>query len=220
MIKAVLFDIDGTLVLSNDAHARAWVDAYAQLGYEVSFDQVRRRIGMGGDKLMAEIEPQVSEESQDGQEIKQLRLDLLLQKYLLQIQPAPGSRQLVQALQKREMKLMVASSAQQQELTKLLAVARVDDLLTESTTSDDAERSKPDPDIVQVALNKLGMPAEEALMIGDTPYDIEAATKAGVKIIAVRCGGWTDSELSGAAGIYDDPQDILDHLERILALSA
>lgn len=218
MIKGVLLDIDGTLILSNDAHAQSWVEAFAMFGYEVIFDDVRQLIGMGGDKLMTALFPELNENEGDGKKIKELRTEILMKKYISKLSPTPGSRQLVEVLQARDVKTVVASSAKKSELEALLTVAKVQDLLTEATTSDDADKSKPDPDIIQVALEKIELPANEVIMIGDTPYDIEAATKAGVRCIAVRSGGWHDDHLAGAVAIYDDPADIMQHLDSIVDL--
>lgn len=212
MIKGVLLDIDGTLVLSNDAHAQSWVDAFKRYGYDVSFDTVRPLIGMGGDKLISTVNPQLNENEGDGKAIKQARQKIFLEKYAGSLKAAPGSRTLVQGLHDYGLKMMVASSAKQEELDVLLKAAEVSDLIDGATTSDDAENSKPDPDIVQVALDKLGLLKDEVVMIGDTPYDIESAGKAGIHSIALRTGGWKDKDLSGALAIYDDPADLIDHL--------
>lgn len=211
MIRGILLDIDGTLVLSNDAHAHSWVDAFAKSGFTVSFEDVRPLIGMGGDKLIAALQPGLTDSQGMGKQIKEARSRIFLKKYAPQLKPAPGSRQLLQALLARDLKVIAASSSKQDELDVLLKAAEVDDLLTEATTSDDADNSKPDPDIVELALDRLGLSADESLMLGDTPYDIEAAKKTGVKCIAVRCGGWPDSKLQGALAIYDDPADVLIH---------
>lgn len=217
MVKGVLLDIDGTLVLSNDAHALAWVEAFAQYGYEVAFEDVRQLIGMGGDKLISTIFPELTETEGDGKKIKERRSEIFLDKHAPLLRPTPGSRQLVQALHEKGIKTVVASSAKKAELTTLLKAAEVDDLLTEATTSDDADNSKPDPDIVQVALEKIGLPADQVVMVGDTPYDIQAATKAGVDCIAVRTGGWSDSELSEATAVYDNPLDMMKNLSSIIS---
>jgi phosphoglycolate phosphatase-like HAD superfamily hydrolase len=113
----------------------------------------------------------------------------------------------------RGLKLAVASSAKKDELTPLLKVFGADDLIQDKTSSDDANNSKPDPDIVHAALKQLGLPSEVAVMLGDTPYDVEAAAKAGVAVIAFRCGGWSDSDLAGALAVYADPADLLAHYD-------
>lgn len=209
MIKGVLLDVDGTLVLSNDAHARSWVEAFACHGYETSFDAVWPLIGMGGDKLIPRLFPELNSESGPGKEVSKLRTKLVLEKYTPALQPAPGSRELVQHLISKGLKLVVASSAKEEEAVVLLKAARVEDLLTEVTSSDDAEESKPDPDIIHTALSRIDLPTEAVLLLGDTPYDIAAAAKAGVKTVAVRCGGWSDADLKDAAAVYRDPADLL-----------
>ncbi len=213
MIKGVLLDIDGTLVLSNDAHARSWVAAFAHFDYEIAYYKVRRLIGMGGDKLMPQLVPGLESESENGQQISNYRSKIFLDKYALKLKPAPGSRALIKRLQKDGLKLMIASSAKDKELKSLLQAAHVDDLLREATTSDDVDNSKPDPDIVHAALTKIGLPPQQVLMLGDTPYDLEAVSKAGLALIALRCGGWNDKDLAGALAMYNDPADLLDHYE-------
>jgi HAD superfamily hydrolase (TIGR01509 family) len=209
MIRCVLLDVDGTLVLSNDAHAHSWVEAFARHGYEITFEQVRPLIGMGGDKLIPRLFPELSKDSDPGKKISELRTELVINKYVPDLKPAPGSRELVQHFISQGLRLLAASSAKKQEAQALLKVARVDDILTEMTTSDDADQSKPDPDIVHAALDKINMPAEQVLMIGDTPYDVEAAGRAGIGLVAVRCGGWDEPDLHGALAIYEDPADLL-----------
>ena len=209
MVQGILLDVDGTLVLSNDAHALAWVEAFAEHGYTVEFDAVRALIGMGGDKLIPHLFPSLSKESGPGKTISEYRSRLFLDKYAQDLKPAPGSRELVERLLHDGLKLIVASSAKDSELEILLRAANVEGLLTEATTSSDTDGSKPEPDIVLVALDKIGMTGSEVVMLGDTPYDIEAAAAAGVAVIAVRCGGWNDADLRGAKAIYDDPADVL-----------
>jgi HAD superfamily hydrolase (TIGR01549 family) len=211
VLQGVILDVDGTLVLSNDAHAHAYVEAFVELGYDVSFEQVRPLIGMGGDQVIPKLVPGLRDSEGDGKTIAQRRKELILNHYGSKLLPANGTRQLIQRLQQAQLQLMIASSATSEEMQVLLKAAQVDDLLTEATTSGDAEASKPEPDIVEVALSKLNMQAEQVLMLGDTPYDIESARAAGVGTIALRCGGFDDAALSGALAIYDDPADLLAH---------
>ena len=211
MVQAVILDVDGTLVLSNDAHAQAWVEAFAAFGYEVSFEQVRPLIGMGGDKVIPKMVPDLNDEAGDGKAISERRKELIINRYGPKLQPADGSRQLILRMQSAGLRLIIASSATSEELQVLLKAAQVDDLLDEATTSDDAEASKPAPDIVEVALSKLKMAPDQVLMLGDTPYDVQSAGAAGVAVIALRCGGFDDGKLGGAIAIYDDPGDLLVH---------
>jgi phosphoglycolate phosphatase-like HAD superfamily hydrolase len=210
-LQGVILDIDGTLVLSNDANAQAWVEAFAAFGYDVSFERVRPLIGMGGDQLLPEIVTGLTDSEGDGKAIAQRRKELMLSRYGPTLQPANGARQLILHMQQAGLRLMIASSATSQELQNLLKAAQVDDLLKEATTSNDAEASKPSPDIVAVALSKLEMEPSQVLMLGNTPYDIKSAGAAQIGVIAVRCGGFDDAALAGAKAIYDDPADLLAH---------
>ena len=208
-----MLDVDGTLVDSNDAHAHAWVKAFAEAGIAVDFARVRRCIGMGGDKLMPEVSG-IKEDSSQGQTIGKRRGEIFMQEWAPRLQPFKGASDLVRELKQRGMTVVAASSAKREELQRLLKIAGVDGLLDEKTSSDDADESKPDPDIVHAALKRANAKPERAVMIGDTPYDVEAARRAGVACIAVRCGGWSDADLQGAIAIYDGPWDLLARITR------
>ncbi len=212
-IKGILLDVDGTLVLSNDAHAQAWVEAFGAYGYDAPLEKVRPMIGMGGDKVVPELAPGLNDEEGVGKQIADKRKELVLDTFGPALQLANGSRPFVQRAQQEGLKIVVASSASAQELELLLKVAHVDDLLPERTTKDDVGQSKPAPDIVAVALKKIALQAGDVLMIGDTPYDIESAEQIGVRTIAVRCGGFNDADLKGALAIYNDPADLLAHYD-------
>ena len=208
MLKGIIFDVDGTLVDSNDAHAESWVDTFAEAGYEVPFSSVRPLIGMGADKLLPRTIG-ISSESEEGKKLIKRRSEIFKTSYMPRLRALPGSRELVQRVKKDGLKAIVATSARDQELKDLLKAARVDDLMEERATASDAKKSKPDPDIVQAAIEESDIPPQELIMIGDTPYDIEAAARAQVRCIAFRSGGWTDDKLEGAVEIYDGPADLL-----------
>ena len=216
MYSAVLLDVDGTLVDSNDAHAQAWVSAFAEAGIAADFARIRRCIGMGGDKLMPEVSG-ISEDSPRGTRISRRRGEIFRAEWLPRLQPLRDADRLVAAMMARGLTVVAASSAKKEELGPLLEIAGSGYLLDTATSSDDAEESKPDPDIVRAALRRAGARPEAAVMIGDTPYDVEAARRAGVAVIAVRCGGWTDADLAGAVAIYDGPWDLLAHLDTVFA---
>jgi HAD superfamily hydrolase (TIGR01549 family) len=206
--EAVILDVDGTLVDSNDAHARAWVDALAERGNHVPFPEVRRLIGMGGDKLLPRVAG-IAADGPEGKAISARRQEIFLRRYLPLVGPFPCTRELLERIRADGMTLVVASSAKEEELRPLLEIAGASGLVEDTVSSDDAKRSKPDPDIVRAALAKTGRRAEEVVMIGDTPYDLEAARRAGVGFVAVRCGGWDDEAFPGALAVYDDPADLL-----------
>jgi HAD superfamily hydrolase (TIGR01509 family) len=207
-----MLDVDGTLVDSNDAHARAWVDAFAEDGITVSFDAVRRSIGMGGDKLMPAVSG-IEEDSARGRRIASRRGEIFKERYFPRVRAFAGTRELIERLEEDGFDLVVASSAKQDELEPLLERAGVSDLIGPSTSSDDAERSKPDPDIVSAAMRKAGADPRRTIMLGDTPYDIEAAGRAGILTIALECGGWRREELPGAVAVFADAADLIINYE-------
>jgi HAD superfamily hydrolase (TIGR01509 family) len=206
--RGALLDIDGTLIDSNDAHARSWVAALAERDIHVRWEEVRRLIGMGGDKLLPAISG-IDADSPDGVRIAERRGEIFRERHLPYLAPFPEARDLLLRMKADGLTLVAASSAKADELGALLAIAGARDLLQGATSSDDAARSKPDPDIVQEAIRRSGHPADALVMLGDTPYDVEAARRAGVRIVAFRCGGWDDDGLRGAAAIYDGPADLL-----------
>jgi len=211
-VRAVLLDIDGTLIDSNDAHAHAWLDALRGHGKNVPFDVLRSKIGMGSDKLLQAV-CGIDADSLEGQSIVDRRMALFRAHYLPELGPLPGARALVDRLKSRGLLVAAVTSANGGELADLLREAAVADLLELKVTSDDADRSKPDPDLVEIALDRLGVDANEAVMIGDTPYDIAAARRAGVACIAFRSGGWSDADLGGAIALYDQPADLVAHFQ-------
>ncbi len=173
-VRGVLLDIDGTLLDSNDAHAEAWVVALAEFGKTVRFEDVRPLIGMGGDRVMPKLTG-IDSESELGEQIAARRRALFLQSYLPKLRPFPKVRELLEALRRRDLVLVIATSAGSEELKPLLRQAQVLDLIDEKTSSGDADESKPAPDIVEAAIERSGVSARELVMLGDTPYDVTAS---------------------------------------------
>lgn len=165
---AVILDVDGTLVDSNDAHASAWMDAFAEAGVQVDREQVRRAIGMGGDMLMPHVSG-ISEDTPRGSRISGRRGEIFKTTYLPHLQPTPGARELVERVAGDGLTIVVASSAQEDELGPLLDIAGVAHLVEARTSGDDVEHSKPAPDIVAAALKRAGAARDSAVMVGDTP---------------------------------------------------
>jgi len=206
-ISAVLFDVDGTLIDSNAAHADTWAQALSERGVASDAARVRPLVGMGSDKLLPMVG--LAEDSSQGRAVTQRKKELFAQR-LPRLQPTRGARALVSYLRQQHKAVVIATSAGDDEMDALLQQAGVGDLIPKRTSSDDADRSKPDPDIVVAALHRTGSSPDRTAMIGDTPYDLEAARRAGVHAIALRCGGhWSDAELEGAIAIFDDPADLL-----------
>jgi HAD superfamily hydrolase (TIGR01549 family) len=211
MIKAVIFDIDGTLIDSVDIHAKAWVEALKHFGHEIAFQDLRSQIGKGGDQILhGLLPPEVIE--QRGEEIKDFRADLFRRRYMPQVRAFPGVRELFERIRAVGQRAVLASSGNADEVEQYKEIANIADLIDSDTSSDDAERSKPFPDIFQAALAKLqGLSCDEAVVVGDTPYDAEAARRAQIKSIGVLSGGFTGQALrdAGCIAIYHGPEDLL-----------
>ncbi|WP_152716837.1 HAD family hydrolase [Microvirga tunisiensis] len=211
MIKAVLFDIDGTLIDSVDLHAKAWVEALKHFGHEIAFQDLRSQIGKGSDQILhGLLPPEVIE--QRGEEIKDFRADLFRHRYMPQVRAFPGVRELFERIRAVGQRAVLASSGNADEVEQYKEIANIADLIDSDTSSDDAERSKPFPDIFQAALAKLqGLSCDEAVVVGDTPYDAEAARRAQIKSIGVLSGGFTGQALrdAGCIAIYHGPEDLL-----------
>jgi HAD superfamily hydrolase (TIGR01549 family) len=211
MIGAAIFDIDGTLVDSVDLHAAAWQIALERFGKSVSLEEVRRQIGKGGDQLMP-VFLSAKELKKFGAELEQYRGELFKKKFLPRVKAFPAVRQLFEKIRQDGKRVALASSAKGDELATYKQIAGIDDLLNAQTSSDDAERSKPYPDIFQAALAGLGpVEPETVLVVGDTPYDAQAAIKANLRTIGLLCGGWSENELrqAGCIEIYRDPAELL-----------
>ncbi len=211
MLKAVIFDVDGTLVDSVDLHARAWQEALAHFGKRVEYERVRSQIGKGGDQLMPVF---LSREELDefGEELEEHRGKLFKREYLSRVNAFPAVRELFERVKREELQIALASSAKADELKTYKKIADIEDLVEEETSSDDAEKSKPHPDIFEAALERLeDVSPAEAVVVGDTPYDAEAAGKAGIKTVGLLCGGFPEDDLraAGCAHIYRDPAHLL-----------
>jgi len=209
----VLLDVDGTLIDSNDAHAHAWVEIGRRTGHPIGFHHVRWLVGMGGDRVLPLLTG-LDAESGTGKSLLEQRGAMFREEYLPKLKAFPGARELVERLLEMGHQLVVATSAGEESMKALLEQAKLDDLLPLRTSSDDAEESKPAPDIVLAALRRAGASPMDAVMIGDTPYDVGAARHAGVPVIGVLSGGWTPVSLVGAREIYSGPRDIIGALQQ------
>jgi HAD superfamily hydrolase (TIGR01509 family) len=210
MPRAAILDVDGTLVDSNDAHAQAWVAAFNEAGIDVSHDRVRRAIGMGGDKLIPHVSG-LTADSRPARRISARRGEIFRSEFLPHLSAFPKVRDLVGQLLAEDFRVVVASSAEAEELDPLLKIAGIADLLHGRSSSKDADRSKPDPDIVVAALKQSGADPSHAIMVGDTPYDVAAAIAAGIEIVGVESGGWGPDDLRGAAEVHTGVADLCAH---------
>jgi HAD superfamily hydrolase (TIGR01509 family) len=210
-IHTALLDVDGTLVDSNRGHAQAWSDALAEFDFDVPSGFLVRLIGMGGDKILPLVSPRLTATNRLGKRIAARRSEIFVGRYLPEVEPTPGARDLLERLRAAGIQCVVASSASSGELDLLLERAAVRDLIQATAGNDDAQHSKPDPDIIRAALERSATASANAILIGDTPYDILAAANAKVPTIALRCGGWEDGALANAIAIFDDPAGLLLH---------
>ena len=211
LVKGVIFDIDGTLVDSVDLHAKAWQEAIKHFGKDIPYERVRHQIGKGGDQLLPVFFSK-EELERFGKELEEFRGTLFKREYLPKVRGFPMVRELFQCIKSDGKRIVLASSAKEDELVHYKRIVGIEDLLEGETSADDVERSKPHPDIFAEALKKLsGITADEAIAVGDTPYDAEAAGKLGIKTIGVLSGGFPEEELrqAGCIEIYKDPADLL-----------
>lgn len=216
-LRGIIFDIDGTLIDSVDSHTHAWVAALAEFGYDIPYARIRSLIGMGGDTLLPEVIGK-QKDSPEGEKILKRRDEIFAQRYLDDLQPFPKAHELLARVHSAGLKVIFATSSDPKQADILLQKLGAGMLTDVKTTSGDAKNSKPEPDIILAALRKAHLSPTEVFMVGDTPYDIVAAGKANVRTVAVRCGGWKDGDLKGAAAIYDDPSDLLIHFKSLLEL--
>jgi len=218
MNKAFIFDVDGTLVDSNDFHALAWEKAFASKGKTIPFKRIRQEIGKGADQLMPVFLTK-KEIAEYGKEIEDLQGDIFAREYFSQVRPFAKVRELFKAIHDADGKIALASSSGTQQINKYETIAQLEGLVDECACADDAKRTKPAPDIFLIALQKLGNPEKNSvIVVGDTPTDAVAAHRAGLRIAGVRSGGFAEGDLRshGCFAVYEDPADILVNLDALL----
>jgi HAD superfamily hydrolase (TIGR01549 family) len=218
MIKNFIFDIDGTLLDSNDLHARAWVEAFAAYGKKISLKRIRPRMGEGADQLLPEFLSK-KEIKEFGEDLDKLSGEIFKRKYFAKVRPFPKVRELFKKIRQSGARIALASSADAGEVKKYEKVARIQDLVERSASSDDANISKPSPDIFHAALKLLGDPKHDSvLVVGDSPFDAMAAKKAKIPAVGVLCGGFSKKILkaNGCRAVYKDPADLLKNVDAIL----
>jgi HAD superfamily hydrolase (TIGR01509 family) len=206
---AALFDVDGTLVDTNYLNAVTWWEAFSQAGHDVTMAQIHRAIGMGSDQMLDKLLPAGRDKDADA-DIRTAH-GALYAVYWSRLRPLPGATDLLRACKDRGLAVVLASSADEREFNMLRTVLDAEDAIEAATFSGDVELSKPAPDLVEAALRKIGIPAKDAVFIGDTVWDVQACQKAAVPCIGVLSGGFSRDELTsaGAAEIYSDPGELL-----------
>ena len=214
MVKAVLCDIDGTLVQSNWLHAEAWQRAFAEMDLMLDREAIRRQIGKGGDELIPVFVPWWKRDAVE-EPLKRYREWIFRQDFLPRVKALPKAREFAEELKRHGIRFALASSSKKVDLEDYKKILQIEDLLDEATTADDVDRAKPHPDVFSVTLNRLGLRAQECIALGDTPYDAESAGKAGLRTIGVETGGWTHAELidAGCVEAYSSVAELLDRIE-------
>lgn len=209
--RAVLFDVDGTLIDSSYLHALAWWQAFRREGHDIPMSALHRCVGMGGDKLVQHFLPECDDATQESLLTTH---GAVFSTFWPSLRAFDGARDLLAACSQAGLAVGLASSAQQRDLDASMEVLAARDVIDAWTSSGDAEASKPDPDILVACLEKLKIDAADAVFVGDAVWDVQAAAALGIQAIALTCGGISAGELrdAGAAEIYDSPRQLLDHL--------
>lgn len=206
--KAALVDVDGTLVDSNYQHALAWWRAFRDSGRQVPIARLHKLIGMGSDQLLDEVigGPDEDLEQRSGERFRELRDEVVA---------FPGARDLLRALHDRGFVVVLATSGREDDVRHMRELLGADEWITAEVNSSEIDASKPAPDIFELALERAGVPAQRAMVIGDTGWDIDAAARCGLRCIAVTTGGWSREDLQsrGAVAVYEDVRDLLDNVD-------
>jgi len=210
-LTAAIFDIDGTLTDSVDIHALAWQEALSHFKHDLPYERVRSQIGKGGDQLLkALLSPE--DLTKQGEELDQYRGELFKRKYMRLINPLSMVPQLFQRIRQDDLRIVLASSAKEDEVEFYTNLLGISEFLETSTSSDDAEKSKPHPDIFAAAMDRLGNPSPGGvIVVGDTPYDAQAATALELTCVGMLSGGWKAEKLieAGCTAVFRGPADLL-----------
>ena len=208
-VTAALFDVDGTLVDTNYLHAVAWWEAFAYSGHDVPMAAIHQVMGMGSDQLLDALLP--GDRDRDADDGIRTAHSAMYSAYWSRIRPLPHAAELLRACRKAGLRVVLASSADPQEFEVLRAALDAEDAIDDTTSSGDVGTSKPAPDLVRVALDKAGVPPEQAVFVGDTVWDVEACQRAGVPCLGLRSGGISRADLvdAGAVAVFADPAELL-----------
>jgi HAD superfamily hydrolase (TIGR01549 family) len=211
VIRAAIFDLDGTLVDSNELHVLAWHDTFRHFGKDIPLERLREQIGKGGDQYLP-VFLNERELREFGEEADQYRGEVFKKNYLPHVKPFPKVRELFERVRAEGKKIALASSGKEDEVRHYEKIANIKGMVDGMTTADQVAQSKPKADVFIAALRILGVPPGEAIAIGDTPYDVAAAKKIELPVIGLLCGGFPEQALrdEGAVAIFRDPADLLE----------
>jgi HAD superfamily hydrolase (TIGR01509 family) len=214
MPEVLLTDIDGTLVDSNALHAEAWRRTFEHFGIQIGMDEAWRQIGKGGDQVIPIFVPESDRERLE-KPIMEFRKKIFHRDYMPRIVAFGKAHELLVRVRAAGMKIALATSSEQEDLSTYGRILGMEDLVDEASSSADAKASKPEADIFAAALKKVGMRPEQAVALGDTPWDAQAAGKLGIPVIGLTCGGWKRDDLrdAGCVEVWQDPADLLLHFD-------
>lgn len=215
-LQGLLFDIDGTLVDSNDHHTRCWVEAFEHFGKQFEYDVIRHQIGKGGDLLVPDV-LDAKEMRAFGDEVKKYRSKLYKKKYLEEVKPFPFVERLFEELRAKKMRMALASSSNKEEVEYYTRLLNAEEFIEGSTSKSDAKFSKPSPEIFEAALARAGSDPKFTFAVGDTPYDILAAHRMAMPVIAVLSGGFERELLAKSEFVLNDAGDIPGNFDEIEA---
>ena len=212
MAGTAILDIDGTLVDTNYQHAVAWYRAFRQNDIVLPVWRIHRHIGMGGDQVIAALTDEQTDDEK-GEDIRAAEKALYMA-MIEEVEPLEGARELIQRLKDAGKTVVMASSAKDDEVDHYLDLLDARELADDWTTSADVEATKPEPDLVRAALDKGDTEASDAVMLGDTPWDCEAAKRAGVATVALLTGGFSEQELTdaGAVAVFESISELLERV--------
>jgi HAD superfamily hydrolase (TIGR01549 family) len=213
-LQGIIFDVDGTLVDSNDLHTDCWLEAFRYFGKELERDVVRHQIGKGGDLLVPDL-LNAREMLRFGEQVKEYRGELWKRAYMPRVRPFPGVKECLRELHAHRIRLALASSSEGEEVEYYTQLLGVGELLEGSTSKGDAQFSKPSPEIFRAALERIGTDRARTLAVGDTPYDILAAHRVPLPVAAVLCGGFEPELLTKAEFCFANVEELLGEIDRI-----
>jgi HAD superfamily hydrolase (TIGR01549 family) len=217
IFRAFIFDIDGTLVDSNDLHVQSWNRAFRHFGKTFPIEALRDQIGKGSDQYIPQFLT-ADEIKSFGKQLDDYRSEIFRKEYLPKVRPFPKVRELFERIKDDRKRIVLASSGKQKDTEYYIDLLKIDDLIEGYVSGDKADRSKPAPDIFTACLDKFKLVRNESVVIGDTRFDVEAAARAGLRSIGVTCGGTNANILraAGATAVYKDPADILAHYDELV----
>ena len=213
-LQGILFDIDGTLIDSNDIHAACWVEAFEHFGRTFGHDAVRQHIGKGGDLLVPDL-LNAREMQTFGDEVREYRGEIFKKKYMKTIQAFPGVEAQLRQLHEMGIRMVLSSSANPDEVKYYAGLIGIEDILEGSTSTEDADISKPSPEIFEAGLQRLKTDATKTIVVGDTPYDILAAHRAALPVAAVLCGGFPRELLGKAEFLFADVEEFVRKIDTV-----